>query len=94
MYKLQNGIPSKAIVHNILRAIHGVTWKVTGWWKKKKKKKEEEEEEEEEEEGRKHFDRLVTFWFSTFAMLFHTTRVLVRKTLKDECYIDIKILQE
>ena len=42
--------------------------------KKKKKKKEE-----------KHFGRLVTFLFGTFAMLFSATSVLfVMKTLEDE----------
>ena len=43
---------------------------------KKKKNKTEEEEEEEEEE--KHFGRLATFWFSTFAMLFSATGCVVR----------------
>ena len=43
--------------------------------KKKKKKKKKE----------KHFGRLVTFWFGTFAMLFSTTGCVVHhETLKDE----------
>ena len=29
--------------------------------------------EEEKKEERKHYGHLVTFWFSTFVMLFHTT---------------------
>ena len=36
--------------------------------KKKKKKKKKE----------KHFGRMATFWFSTFAMLFSATGVVVR----------------
>ena len=52
---------------------------------KKKKNKTEEEEEEEEEDWRrrgrkkeKHFGRLVTFWFGTFAMLFSATGCVFR----------------
>ena len=41
--------------------------------KKKKKKKKE-----------KHFGRLATFWFGTFAMLFSATGCVVMKTLEDE----------
>ena len=45
--------------------------------KKKKKKKKKKKE--------KHFGRLVTFWFGTFAMLFSATGVFfVMKTLEDE----------
>ena len=37
-----------------------------------------EGEEEEEEEEEKHFDRLVTSWFGTFAMLFSATGCVFR----------------
>jgi len=43
----------------------------------------EEEEKEEEEEERKHFGRLVTFWFCTFAMLFSATGCVL-------CYENIR----
>jgi len=44
--------------------------------KKKKKKKKKKE---------KHFCRLVTFWFGTFAMLFSTCGCVVcHETLEDE----------
>ena len=39
---------------------------------------EEEEEEEEEKKKEKHFGRLVTFWFGTFAMLFCATGCVFR----------------
>ena len=35
------------------------------------------EEEEEEEEEKKHFGRLATFWFGTFAMFFSATGCVV-----------------
>ena len=43
------------------------------------------EEEEEEEEERKHFGRMATFWFGTFAMLLAPLGVLfIMKTLDNE----------
>jgi len=49
-----------------------------------KKKKERKKE-------RKHFGRLVTFWFGTFVVLFCTTGyVVLLKTLEDERYILVK----
>ena len=38
----------------------------------------EEEEEEEEDDDDDDFGRLVTFWFSTFAILFSATGCVVR----------------
>ena len=43
--------------------------------KKKKKKKEKKKKKKKKE---KHFDHLVTFWFSTFVMLFSTTWCVFR----------------
>jgi len=48
--------------------------------KKKKKKKKKKKNEE------KHFGRLATFWFSTFAMLFCPTRHVVgHEALENKC---------
>jgi len=43
--------------------------------KKKKKKKKKRKKKKKKE---KHFGRLVTFWFSTFTMLFSATGCVVR----------------
>jgi len=44
--------------------------------KKKKKKKKKKRKKKKKKE--KHFGRLVTFWFSTFTMLFSATGCVVR----------------
>jgi len=51
--------------------------------KKKKEKKKKKKKID--------FGHLVTFWFSTFAMLFHATRCVVgNEALKNEWYVVMK----
>jgi len=46
--------------------------------KKKKRRKKKKEKKKKKKKKEKHFGRLVTFWFGTFAMLFSATGCVVR----------------
>ena len=66
---------SDGLVHCSVKTIAKESRKFELAHLKKKKRRRRRRRKEEEEE--KHFGRLVTFWFGTFAMLFSDTGCVV-----------------